>query len=116
LASEDAQGAFRAAEPLCRIPELPAGSSQLISRALTKQLDLAKQRLANDAGLFFDLAYLASRVGTDDALEALLKLAQTESLRGHAVSALAKFKQEKAVNQLHAFLKDEDKEIQFTAA
>ncbi len=116
LASDDPKAAYRAAQPLSHIRELPIYSSQYISKGLTKQIDLAKQGFLENTSILCDLANLASRVGTDEALEALLKLAQTENVRGDAVFALGKFKQEKAVNQLRAFLKDEDKRIQFSAA
>ena len=116
LSSNDSEVANRAADILAQVPRLPADSSQPITRALTKQLVLANQRGAYEIGILSHLVLLASRAGTDEALEAVLKLAEIENLRKEAVFALGNFKQEKAIRQLRAYLKDKDEEIRFHAA
>ena len=59
---------------------------------------------------------MAARAGSDEALEPVLALAQTEQVRGEAVWALGAFKQEKALKELRLFLTDQDQELQFRAA
>ena len=59
---------------------------------------------------------MASQIGTDEALESVLKVANTRELRGQAIVPLAGFKQKKAADQLRLFLKDDDEDAQFRAA
>lgn len=116
LTSDDPQAAYFAAATLSRVPELPDNATEQIRKAVTKHIDAAKQKRVFNTGIFFELGYLASRIGTDDALEAVLTLAQTKELGEEAISALGGFKQEKALQQLRLFLADQDEKLQFRAA
>ncbi len=116
LSSDDIEAAFRATWPLEFIrPPLPPKASAYIKKAMQKQLDLAKEG-RHHTGVVGALAFLASEIGSDEALEPVLALARTENLRGEAVKALGEFKQEKAAKELQRFLNDEDEKIQWHAA
>jgi hypothetical protein len=116
LFSDDIQAANRAAIPLDRLQRLPPKSLEYIKKAMDKQLDLAKQGRLSQTGILSTLAYLASRIGSDEALEPVLSLAKTEGLGNAAIGALGTFKQEKAAKELHRFLNDDNEEIQLRAA
>src|SRR5207249_1126400 len=103
LLSDDGQVVWRAAYPLLRVKKLPDNSAALISKAMDK----------HPAGI---LADLAAKIGTDEALEPVIKLARTAQFRGGAVWALGSFEQEKAAQELRRFLQDENEEFQFRAA
>ncbi len=103
LLSDDGQVVWRAAFPLLRVKKLPDNSAALISKAMDKH----PARV---------LADLAAKIGTDESLEPVIKLARTEQFRGGAVWALGSFRQEKAIQELRRFLNDENQEVQFRAA
>jgi hypothetical protein len=116
LSSDDIQAALRAALPLDRLQRLPPKSLEYIKKAMDKQLNLAKQGRLSQTGILSTLAYLASRIGSDEALGPVLALAQTEGLGNGAIGALGNFKQEKAAKELHRFLDNDNEEIQLRAA
>jgi hypothetical protein len=116
LLSNDDQIAERAAYPLLRAPKLPDGSVAPISKAMDKHLAAASQQSNLRTSIFRMLADLAAKVGSDEALEPVIKLARTDRVRREAVWALGQFKQDKAAQQLRLFLKDESEDVQFEAA
>jgi hypothetical protein len=116
LVSGDEVVAERAANTLYRARELPVKSEAIISQASAKYLRLLKERGFTKPSILGALAGLGSKIGTDGALESVLTLARTQEVRGNAVWALGKFKQEKAAQELRRLLKDESEELQFRAA
>jgi HEAT repeat protein len=115
LSSDDAQGAGRAFEILWRLQSLPDNSLPYIKNAINKQLTSAKQGRLKP-GAFSGLAYLASQIGTDEALALVLEVVKIDKDPRNAIGALANFKQEPAVKELRRFLSDPDEKIQFRAA
>jgi HEAT repeat protein len=119
LMSEDSQAVGRAAYALTRLRQLPNNAGTIVHKAMKKQLEIIGQQQNRDAGVLSSLAYLASNVGTDDALAAVLELVQSDlgqGTRASAMSALGLFKQAPAVQELRAFLKDPDEAVRFSAA
>jgi HEAT repeat protein len=116
LSSDKELVAERAAYTLNRAPELPAKARVVIIQALRKQLASAQERGFTQTSHLTPLAGLAARVGTDEALEAVLTLAHTQETRGIGLWALGDFKQEKALKELRLFLKDGDETLRFRAA
>jgi hypothetical protein len=115
LLSNDSRIVGRAALVLLRVRELPDSSPAVISKAIDNHLAEVKQQGSSNAFLE-NLAALAAKVGTDDALEVVISLVRNQQVRGSAVWALGAFKQEKAIRELHRFLQDENEEFQFRAA
>jgi HEAT repeat protein len=123
LVSDDDLVVDRAASPLLRVPKLPEVSAALVSKAVDKRLNAVDEYLAParqakyfTAPIFQTLANLNAKVGSDEALESVLKIARTHRVRGNAILALGKFKQQKATDELYRFLIDENGELQFEAA
>jgi HEAT repeat protein len=114
--SDDEKVAERAAWPLLHMRELPPNATAITSKAMAKHLAAINQRGSANTLILPSLAGLAATIGSDEALESVLTLAQTPLVRGAAVFALSKFKQEKAVKQLRSFLQDQNAEIRFDAA
>jgi len=116
LSCDDEKEADRIANTLSWTRQLPPRADALIINALRKHLDLAKKRGSAKTSILSSLAAMAATIGTDEALEAVLDVAQTPEVRGVAVSTLGSFKQEKAQKELRLFLKDEDDGLEFRAA
>jgi len=115
LLSDNEQVVARATGPLSRVPELPDCSAGIVSKAIAKNLARAKQSHDN-AAILDSLGWVGANIGTDEALEPILHLSQTENPREAVVLALGKFKHEKAAEQLRRLLNDQHKNIQFRAA
>jgi HEAT repeat protein len=116
LASDNQAEAERAACTLSRVPELPPRAGAMITQAMRKQLAMVQKQGSSKSSLLASLAAMAGQIGTEDALEAVLSLAQTKEVRGQAVWALGFFKQGKALSELRLFLTDQDEQFQFRAA
>jgi HEAT repeat protein len=86
---------------------------------MTKQLAELNKRQVRNTGAVVYIAMMASKIATDDALEAVLELARSD-LRGEtrcqAIGCLGSFKQVKAQKALGEFLKDEDERVRLRAA
>jgi hypothetical protein len=119
LLSDNSQAVARSAHVLSLLRKLPKDAGAIVHKAMKKQLEMIGQQQNRDAGVLSSLSNLASTVGTDEALAAVLDLARSDlagGTRASAMSALAPFKQAAAVQELHAFLKDPDEDTRFCAA
>ena len=62
------------------------------------------------------VANLMARIGSDEALDSVLKLAHAKSVGGSGVRVLGSFKQERAVKELRGFLENPDEGLRCLAA
>ncbi len=116
LSATDGDAAWQAAQTLHAVEKLPADAVPLLAKAMDKQLALEESRHERSTNVLIYLADIAARVGTDEALDAELKLARSDMGKGPGVRALGMFKQERAVKELHDFLKSDDKDLRYLAA
>lgn len=119
LVADDAKVAFKAEETLFDMRRLPPGAGKAIQTAIYKQLH--RPRFEADQNLLACLVELAGRSPTDDMLESVLSVAHSKidfpanELRMHAVSALRYFPQERAAEELSAFLHDQSERVRNAA-
>jgi HEAT repeats len=116
LSCDNEKEAERIAYALNNAPQLPAKAEGIINEGIRKQLQLVKERGATKTAILGALTSMASQIGSDRALESVLAVARTPQVRGQAIWPLAGFKQEKAAQELHLYLNDENDEFQFRAA
>jgi HEAT repeat protein len=119
LAAEDRDVATKAAHTLYQARQLPADAAAFVTRAMTRQLALEGQRLNRRTDVLVYLALLAARLGSEEALPAVLALAHSDiggGARRQGVDALVAFRQERATRELHGFRADGDEEVRFAAA
>jgi hypothetical protein len=128
LSATDFETAWQAVGTLYRVEKLSADAVPLLAQAmekhlaLEKELGLEKSRSWNRNSFWNYLTEMTGRIGTDEALEAVLKLAHSDTgIDAHlaaatGVQALGMFKQERAVKELHNFLNDPDLDTRYTAA
>ena len=106
LSATDFETAWQAVLTLYRVEKLPADAAPLLAQAmekhltLDKQLGLEKSRSQNRNAFWDYLTELAGRIGSDEALDAVLKLAHGDTGKdahqaaATGVKALGMFKQE----------------------
>jgi HEAT repeat protein len=119
LSAEDHETAWKAAQILHGVRDLPADAVPFLARAMRKQLALELGRQKRNTDVLVYLAILAGRIGTEEALEPILLLATSEmdgGVRGSAVGMLEMFNLERATKELHNFLKRPDEEVRLAAA
>ncbi len=119
LLSEDRQIAFHAAFTLVDSREIPDNSVAIIRQAMQKQLDLEAKRRSRNTEVLIYLAFLAAKVGSEEAMAPVLALAGSDfdgETRQRAVEALGAFKNPRATQELHGFLKDKERRVRFGAA
>jgi len=119
LLSEDSQTAAGALQNLCSLRRLPKDASVVVRKAIEKQLELVEQQAAKNCGISVSLFYLAAKIGTDDALSLLLRVAHAKvaiETRADAMDALGSFQQAEAVRELRDALKDPNERVRFYAA
>ena len=116
LSVTDGDAAWQAAQTLHAVEKLPADAMPLVAKAMDKQLAFEESQHNRNTNVLIYLADIAARIGTDEALDAELKLAHSDLGMGPAVRALGMFKQERAVQALHDFLKSDDKDLRYLAA
>jgi hypothetical protein len=92
--------------------DLPADAAKYVSKAM--------RQMGPRSNAYWNLGTLASRIGTDEMLDAVLDLTRSGRLapenRGMMVRQLSLFKQEKSRKALRDLLKDGDEFIRFRAA
>jgi HEAT repeat protein len=103
LLADDSQLANRAAFVLDRIPELPKTAGAVVVKAMRKKPSIS-------------LAYLAGKIGDDEALKAVLDYARSDLSGERAVAILGAFEQPEATDALRDFLKNPDETTRFSAA
>lgn len=93
-------------------PDLPADAAKYVSHAL--------RRVGPHSKELWNLGTLASRIGTDEMLDAVVDLTRSGRLpredRSRMVRQVSLFKQEKSRTALRDLLKDSDEIIRFSAA
>jgi hypothetical protein len=114
LLSDDQKVAFQAANTLCGVEKLPADTDAMVNKAMRKNVDAQATQQNHD--LLQWLGFLASGIGSDEALSAVLLLIEKKRAGGSEIAALGKFKQERAVKALRDALKDEKLDNRFEAA
>jgi hypothetical protein len=119
LLSEDEKHAEQSALTLVMADTLPPKTDAVLRRAMTKQLAELNKRQMRNTGAVIYIAMMAGKIGTDDALEAVLELARSDlggETRSQAVGCLGSFKQGKAHKALGEYLKDQDERVRLRAA
>jgi HEAT repeat protein len=119
LLSEDSRAVARAADNLSWLRTLPKDTGPVVHKAMTKQLEMIAKQQNRDTWALTSLGYLAGKLGTDEALVAVLDLARSDlesETRANAINALGLFEQARAVQELHAILNDPDERVRFAAA
>ena len=86
----------------------PAEVVPLLARAVDKQLALGEPRPKRCTPDLAVLTEMAGRIGTDEALDAVIKLSGMGLEDGRDIPALGMFKQDRAVKELHKILKGAD--------
>jgi RNA polymerase sigma-70 factor (ECF subfamily) len=115
LSAPEDETALPFALTLYRVRQLPEGSVPVLAEAIDKQLtpQWTRQRRGGTLAL---LTALAGQIGSDEALELVVKTAHSELSEGSGIGALGMFKQERATKELHDFLKNKDESIRYAAA
>jgi len=119
LLSDNAEIVERAAFNLERLLQFPADADAIVRKSMEKQLKMLGRQQNRSTGAVIYLSKLAGKIGTDQALAAVLALAVSHldgETRSRAMTALGQFKQEQAVRELREFLKDADERVRFYAA
>jgi HEAT repeat protein len=119
LASKEEQVPLRAATTLGQFEKLPADSGPLVERAMQIHLTAELKKRIRQTNLLIQLAILAGNLGSDQAMSAVLALADSNldsQTRGRAINQLGRFKQEQAAKALRGFLRDMNDDVRFEAA
>ncbi len=116
LSSADVDSAWRVALTLNRVDRLPANALPLLVKAVDKQLSVPRPWQGHRSDLLGLLATLAGRIGSDQALDAVAKVAHTEAGAQAGIGALGIFKQERAARELHGFLTSQTDGLRYLAA
>jgi HEAT repeat protein len=116
LLADDSDLVNRAAYVLDRIPNLPKTAGAVVLKAMRKQLILIGKDRNRDAYPLNALSYLASQIGDDEALKAVLEFARSDMVGSTAADVLGVFEQPEATEALWGLLKSPDETIRFSAA
>jgi hypothetical protein len=119
LMSEDSKTVAIAADCLLQLRKLPKDAGPVVRQAMKKQLEIIGRQQYRNAWAVGSLGRMAGKIGTDECLAAVLDLARSDlgsETRADAVYVLGTFDQARAVQELHAFLKDPDERVRFYAA
>jgi HEAT repeat protein len=116
LLADDSQLVNRAAYVLDRIPNLPKTAGAVVLKAMRKQLILIGRDSNRDKSPLTALSYLASQIGDDDALKAVLEYARSDMVGQTAGDVLGVFEQPAATEALRDLLKNANETIRFSAA
>jgi hypothetical protein len=108
--------AYRAVETLYGVEKLPADAMPLLAQGMEKQLALEESQHKRTTPVLIFMAQMAGRIGSDEALDAVLKLAHSEWAGALGIETLPAFKQERALKELHGFLKSKDESQRYAAA
>jgi len=116
LSVTDSDVAWQAIQALGGDENWPADAVPLLAQGMEKQLALEESQHKRKTPVLIFMAERAGLIGTDEALDAVLKLTHSEMGKGPGVEALGMFKQERAVRELHSYLKSPDKDLRYIAA
>lgn len=116
LLTDDPQIVARAAHSLEHLRKVPMDAGTNVRKSMENQLKILSQQQNRRTDSTNGLAYLAGKIGTDEALTAVLDLVHSALWDDGALHALGEFKQEQAVLELRHFLKDRNESIRFNAA
>lgn len=115
LSGDDVETAECAVRLLARVPKLPEGTVPFLAKAMDKQFTPLRNRIQRGV-MLSELAGLAARIGSDEALELVVKLSHNESGEGAGIGALGLFKQERVTKELHTLLTSKDEISRYYAA
>jgi hypothetical protein len=118
LSAADVDTACNIAFTLTYIQKLPDASLPLLAKAIEKHLTQLSQKQKRSGELWDLLANLTGRIGSDDALEVLVKLSHNDTVRaaGSGITALGTFKQDRAIKELQGFLTNKNDGLRYLAA
>ncbi|GEM_PF-1251779 len=121
LSVTDSDTAWQAAQMLHGVEKLPTDVVPLLAQAMDKQMALEEARgkrynPKETTILISYIAEMAGRIGSDEALDAVVKLTHNKMGGPSGIGALGMFKQELALKELHGFLKSTDESQRFAAA
>jgi hypothetical protein len=114
LSSDDVDTAIHYAWLLEQHHKLPATAVKVIAVAFDKWLTQTRGQARWYA--LGSLADLAGRIGTDEALELVLKVNRNPESEGMCIGALGLFKQYRARKELLALLNNKDEDWRYSAA
>lgn len=112
LTSADDERALAALYLLTGRGELPKGAVGVLVRAIDKQLKNDKP----DIWVLQSLASLGGQIGSDEALDAVIKLVWDDKSQGFGCTGLGLFKQERAATELKKLLKHKNEFVRWAAA
>jgi hypothetical protein len=114
LLDDDAKVAFRAVGTLRHVRRLPEGGGDLLKRAALKHCD--PKFGAPDANLLYYISLIARNTQTDEALEAVITIANADAdARFSAISDLGYFPQKRAEEVLLALTTKKDSAVYWRA-
>ena len=119
LLSEDQQLALHAVRTLQGVKRLPPNAGAIVQKSIRMHLDTTETKQNLQSYLLRDLAGVAGKIGTDEAMSGVLAIVHSKmgaETRGAAISFLGMFKQEQAAKVLHDLLKDKNERVSYEAA
>ena len=121
MSGNDPEAASNAADVLWHFGgmDLPREAGLAAARGIEKALEPHDEATIPDAGLLINLAMVARRAGSDEALAAVVKLAHSdldEGTRSDAVQNLGWFPQPQVTGKLEELLNDKSNRVRSVAA